>query len=228
MAPNYIKTIICLANSRKNSGRCVAGKEINGNRIGDWIRPVSARPSDELSEYERRFQDGQDPKLLDVVHIPMIEPRPSGFQAENHLIDDRYYWVKEREATWAELEDAVDPISPLWDNRSSTYNGLHDRVDEASANQLRSSLRLIAVKDLSVSVGVEGAAFGNAKRKVRGHFSLGGLEYRLAVTDPVVERELFARDDGIFTVGSAILCISLGEPWDGYAYKLIAAIFVKA
>ncbi len=157
----------------------------------------------------------------------MIEPRPSGFQAENHLIDEGYYWAKERDATWDELEAAVDPISPLWDNRSSTYNGLHDRVDEAFANQLGSSLRLIAVNDLSVSISIEGAAFWNAKRKVRGRFSLGVEEYRLAVTDPVVERQLFAGPDGIFTVGNAILCISLGEPWDGYAYKLIAGIFVK-
>jgi hypothetical protein len=227
MVPNYVKTIICLANSRKISGRCVAGKEINGNGIGGWVRPVSARPTGELSEEERRFQDGQHPELLDVVHVPMVEPRPSGFQAENHLIDARYYWVKEREAAWAELEAAVDPVSPLWDNRSSTYNGLHDRVDEASANQLGSSLRLIAVNDFSVSVGIEGAAFGNAKRKVRGRFSLEDEEYRLAVTDPVVERQLLACPDGVFTVGNAILCISLGEPWDGYAYKLIAGIFVK-
>jgi hypothetical protein len=226
MAPNYTKTIICLANSRKISGRCVAGKEINGNKIGGWIRPVSARPSAELSEDERRFQDGQDPKLRDVVHIPMIEPRPSGFQVENHLIDPDYYWAREREATWAELDAAVDPISPLWDNRSSTYNGLHDRVDEALANQLTSSLRLIAVEDLSLSVGFEGPP-GKAKRKVRGRFGLGGVEYCLAVTDPVVERQLFAGNDGIFTVGDAILCVSLGEPWDGYAYKLIAGIFVK-
>jgi hypothetical protein len=76
MPVNYRKTIICLANSRKLTGRCVAGKEIIDNKIGAWIRPVSARPTGELSEEERRFPRGQDPKLLDVIKVPMIGARP--------------------------------------------------------------------------------------------------------------------------------------------------------
>ena len=34
MPSKYEKTIICLANSRKITGRCVAGKEIAGSKIG--------------------------------------------------------------------------------------------------------------------------------------------------------------------------------------------------
>ncbi len=131
MAPKYTKTIICFANSRKITGRCVAGKEIAGGKIGGWIRPVSSRPAGELSEEERRYENGQDPRLLDVITIPMIEPRPHGFQSENHLIDDGFYWAKDREAGWDDLKAALDKVSgPLWDNSSSSYNGLHDRVEE--------------------------------------------------------------------------------------------------
>jgi hypothetical protein len=93
MPINYTKTIICLANSRKITGRCVAGKVTDGETIGEWIRPVSARQTGELSEEDRRFQNGTDPGLFDIVRIPMIEPRPNGFQTENHLIDDGYYWT---------------------------------------------------------------------------------------------------------------------------------------
>lgn len=228
MAPKYSKTIICLANSRKIAGRCVAGKEIGGDNIGPWIRPISGRPTGELSEEDRRFEKGQDPKLLDVIRIPMIEARPHSFQTENHLIDDGYYWTKEREASWDELEAALDPKGgPLWDNSSSSYNGLRDRVEEAAANQLGNSLRLIEVSDLKILVAVEGAEFGNAKRKVRGHFTFNGAQYWLSLTDPVVERQYLAGKDGEFKVGHAILCISLGEPYSGYAYKLIAGVFVK-
>jgi hypothetical protein len=228
MAPKYTKTIICLANSRKITGRCVAGKEVGGGGAGAWVRPVSARPTGELSEEDRRYENGQDPKLLDIVRIPMVEPKPHGFQMENHLIDDGYYWVKQRQATWEELQGALDKVpGALWDNSSSSYNGLHDRVEEAAANQLGNSLRLIEVKDLKIVVAVEGAEFGNGKRKVRGHFTLNGAQYRLSVTDPVVERQYLAGKDGEYKVGDVILCISLGEPYGGYAYKLIAGVFVK-
>ena len=54
----------------------------------------------------------------------MVEPQPHGFQSENHLIDDGYYWTKEREASWDDLKAALDPVAgPLWDNSSSSYNG---------------------------------------------------------------------------------------------------------
>ncbi|MCC6781156.1 MAG: hypothetical protein IT537_31675 [Hyphomicrobiales bacterium] len=165
MAPKYTKTIICLANSRKIAGRCVAGKEISGGKIGPWIRPISGRPTGELSEEDRRFENGQDPKLLDVVRIPMIEPRPHDFQTENHLIDDGYYWTRERAASWDELQAALDPkAGSLWDNSSSSYNGLRDRVQDGATDQLDSSLRLIEVKDLTIAVAAEGAEF--RKRKV--------------------------------------------------------------
>src|SRR5581483_3880507 len=179
MAPKYTKTIICLANSRKITGRCVTGKEIGGGKVGGWIRPISARPTGELSEEDRRFENGQDPKLLDVVRIPMADPQPHGFQTENHLIDDGYYWTKEREASWDELQAAVDKVSgALWDNSSSSTYGHHDRVEEEAANKLGNSLRLVEVKDLKIVVAVEGAEFGNAKRRVRGRFTCPALLLR--------------------------------------------------
>jgi hypothetical protein len=227
MAPKYTKTIICLANSRKMAGRCVAGKEMVGRGIGGWIRPVSARAAGELSEDDRRFENGQDPGILDVIRVPMIEPRPHGYQSENHLIDERYYWAKEGKATWSDVVAALDPIQgPLWDNYSSSYYGLHDRVEESTAAKLNSSLLLIRVLDLTIEVEVEGAEFGNAKRKVRGRFSLNGSRYRLSITDPMIERKYLAGTSGEFMVEQAVLCISLGEPYEGYAYKLIAGVIL--
>ncbi len=206
----------------------MAGKEVGAGGVGAWVRPISGRPTGELSEEDRRFENGEDPKLLDIVRIPMIEARPHGFQTENHLIDDGYYWAKIRQATLGELQAALDEVSgPLWDNSSSSYNGLHDRVEEMAANQLGNSLRLIDVNDFEVIVAVEGAEFGNGKRRVRGHFTLNDAQYRLSVTDPVVERQYLVGGNGEFKVGKAILCVSLGEPYQGYAYKLIAGVFAR-
>ena len=74
--------IICLANSRKRSGRCIAGKIIDSNK---WIRPVSSRESEEISEEERRYKDGQMPKLLDIISIPVKFRKPTLHQKENYL-----------------------------------------------------------------------------------------------------------------------------------------------
>lgn len=64
---NMTKRIVCLANSRKHSGRCIAGKEVLAGAYGEWIRPLSARESAEVSEEERRYQNGSSPHVLDVI-----------------------------------------------------------------------------------------------------------------------------------------------------------------
>jgi hypothetical protein len=40
----------------------------------------------------------------------------------------------------------------------------------------------------------------------------------------VVEKAYLACEDGIYPVDDAILCVSLGEVYKGYAYKLVAAL----
>ena len=93
-----------------------------------------------------------------VVALPLIESRPEDFQTENHLIDANYYWTKVGEATWDQLREALDSVSgPLWDNSSSSYNGLHDRVEVAAAAKLGDSLRLVEVKDLTIEVLLKGS-----------------------------------------------------------------------
>ncbi len=226
----YEKTIICLANSRKPpSGRCVAGKEISDDAYGQWIRPVSDRPGQEISEEERRFESGKKAHVLDVLTVPMIEPRPTRHQTENHLIDDGYCWTKVSVANWDAVQEAVDTVNgPLWINGYSTYHGVNDKVPDNLARDLKSSLMLIRVPELRVEVGVESGYEGRpGRRRVRAVFQHSGHSYSIVVTDPEIEDQYFAKNNGQYELEDAIVCLSLTELIYGHAFKLAAAVFTE-
>src|SRR5712691_5522612 len=169
-----VKRIVCLANSRKLNGRCIAGKEFVGNGAGTWIRTVGAREHGEVSEYERQYEDGSDPQKSDVIDVPLLGPQPKDFQQENWLLDPDYYWVKVGRATWQDLIRLADRIEPLWTDGIHTYNGVNDKIPLAQIGSVRSSLRLLHVSTLGVSVFKPGEAFGNPKRRVQARFRYGG------------------------------------------------------
>lgn len=225
----YTKTIVCLANSRKPpSGRCVAGREVAPSGFGAWIRPVSSRSTREVSEEERRYNDGTDPEVLDVVSIRLANAQPQHHQKENHVIDDDYYWVKERTVSWQELQDAVeDPAGSLWPNGFSTSSGSNDRVPEEIANGLSRSLYLVRPERFRLAVASEGGVYDPSRRRVRARFNLSGHTYCIVVTDPWTERKYLAGNDGETWIDDALLCISLGEPFNGFVYKLAAAVITR-
>jgi len=230
---NYVKTIMCLASSKKEGGRCVAGKSMSPGERGQWIRPVSVRTTAEISLDERRYEDGQEPQLLDIIDIPMMAPVPRSHQSENHMIDSDEYWRKTGTAAWDDLHELVDNPSNLWGIESSTNVGLFDRVTPATAAKLTNSLWLIRPRDVTIRVLTPGAAFGNSKRKVRARFEHNGTQYDFMVTDLVAEPWFLARPNGDFRIEqNAYFCVSLGEAHtDSYGntfcYKLVAAIITE-
>ena len=220
-----IKRIVCLANSRKLSGRCIAGRElISGRRPGAWIRPVSDRENMEVSEYERQYEDGSDPRLLDIIDVPLMEHLPQDHQTENWLLNPDYYWEKAGAFSSLNLTELTDPAAPLWIDGDSTYNGQNDRVSCSVEHSPDSSLRLIHVDYLQLAVFKPGEVFGNQKRRVQARFSHAGVRYGLWVTDPIYERRYLAKLDGDYRIGESFLTVSLGEPYKEYYYKLVAAI----
>jgi hypothetical protein len=141
-------------------------------------------------------------------------------------------WSYNRRITFEEALLAIDPPIPeLWSLSSeSSYHGIHDRIHISNAPSFSYSLRLILVNDLSVRVSQEGLAFGSAKRTVRGYFTYSNNFYALAVTDPVMSAQYLSHPDSSYDIGTAILCVSLGEPsphQPEYAYKLIAGIILR-
>lgn len=224
--PASTKRIICLANSRKLSGRCVAGKETSDS--GSWIRPISDRDTEEVSWEERHYKDGGDPGVLDIIDIPLLGARPAECQQENWLLDPERYWTRVGRFSESDLDQLLDPVECLWVDGFSTRNGLNDRVPNREARTLASSLRFIRVNELVLSVFAPGADLGYGKRKVQGQFRYAGNPYKLSVTDPIEKRTYLKQGDGKYKLGACYMTISLGEPYGGARYKLIAAIIRPA
>ena len=225
MSPYTVKRLVCLASSRKPQGRCIAGKELLADgRPGKWVRPVSGRENEGVSAWERRYRDGGEPRVLDVMDVPLLSAQPNSYQAENWVIASGRRWRRVDRMAWSQLAKLVDPLAPLWTNSHSTFHGTNDRVPMSAAENLDHSLRLVEVNQMRLFVSAPGADFDNPARKVQGRFRHGGTDYWLRVTDPEYERTYLEKPDGTYSIGKSLLTVSLGAPHEGYAYKLIAAI----
>ncbi|MFC6919436.1 dual OB domain-containing protein [Meiothermus taiwanensis] len=227
-----VKRILCLANSRKKSGRCVAGREALDNVPGPWIRPVSTRPNKEISKDERQYRDGSDPQVLDIIDIPFIQHQPYGCQTENWLLDANNRWTKVGQVGWVELLRYVENPATLWTNTRSTNKGENDEILQADADALQNSLFLIHVPSLKLRVFKSTDDLGNPKRRVQADFMYRNIRYALWVTDPVIERDYMDRIDDTYDLGESCLTVSLGEPFrkqngEWCRYKLVAAVIQR-
>jgi len=164
--PNFTINIVCLANSRKTTGRCIAGKEIDGTgKTGQWIRLISSRPTHEISELEMLYSDGETVRLLEVMEIPCEKPAPQGHQPENVLIDARFFWQRRDRANWQALNQMLDEPDPLWISGFSTRQGQNNRIPENLLNPQQGSLRLIALDQILLHAGPKAPRFGDMKQK---------------------------------------------------------------
>jgi hypothetical protein len=75
--------VICLANSKKLGGWCIAGLRADG---GGWVRPVADTDHGQLYPGHMKLPDGSQPRALDLLRISLKEPRPLKSQPENWLV----------------------------------------------------------------------------------------------------------------------------------------------
>ena len=224
---NGTKRIVCLANSRRQGGRCIAGKEmlLNG-QTGRWIRPVSNRTDEAVSKGECQYEDGSEPRVLDVIEVPVLNAQPMNHQRENWLLDPSSRWEKIGNLTPSSLEKWVDRVEALWENGHSSYNSINNRVPEEIARSVGTSLYLIRVPKLELYTVLD----YNKNPRLQARFSYRCIDYSLRVTDPAYEEKYSNRLSGLYTIGQSYLTISLSGLFQSrpdlpkYAYKLIAAI----
>ncbi len=216
----YTKQIVCLANSYKYpNGRCIAGME---TPAGDWIRPVSPRPTHEVTLNECRYADNTLPQLLDIINVPLSEPMPHFHQAENHVMQAGQQWAKTGTLQFGHLAELCDDPPALWVNSQSTALGHNDCISQEEAAEFTHSLLLVRPEGFSVEIGTNP---WQGRRTYRSDFRYKGVHYNLSVTDPRV-RELYGNSPGDHPLTDVYICVSLTEPYeqDGRCHKLVAAV----
>jgi hypothetical protein len=218
----FYKEIICLAMSRKMGGRCVAGKDVAS---GQWIRPVSNREGEQLTQYDMSYENKKIPKVLDIIRIPFKKRSPSEFQPENILIDDETYWEYRGEYPKEDLHKLCDDTQEIFVNEEFWNDKVSPEVLIGSG--IKQSLLLIRPESFVIRRWDYSSPWG-VKRKVRAVFHYGGISYSLGITDPLIEERYCGKKEGNYSLkGKDIyLCISLGKPWedDGYCYKFVASV----
>lgn len=221
----YVKRIVCLANSLKDGGLCIAGREVLQGGFGGWIRPVGTPPHAELTYLAYRYADGSGPALLDLIDVPLLERMPNGHQTENHVIDGSRGWTKIGRCSFSRLSVLVERPATLWSNSSHTASGKLNCIERSEAAAEQTSLLLVDGTGLAVCV-MPGRT---GQKSFWGEFTLGGHLYKLCVTDPAVRDHFGTLPFGRHAFpesGKIFLTISLTEPYegDGRCHKLIAAV----
>lgn len=218
--------MICLANSRKLQGRCVAGLRTDGQ---GWIRPVAAVPMGTLHPGHYMLQNVTQPLLMDVIRVSYCCRQAEPHQPENWLIDGTGWQLVFRPAPTeydAVLRDSLDTGPGLLGNRGN-------RVDYATlAAMTAASLALVIPEQLqwNVTTNFQG------QRRTKARFRLSGAVYDLPITDPCWPSRLDHLPLGLYPVAAAnvaageflMLTVSLGEPtpWDNCRYKVVAGVIV--
>lgn len=211
--------VVILASSRKLGGICLAGKALApaGPR---WVRPLASVSDRSWSLPLLRYRAGGVPMPGSRLMMPLGPAVPAGHQQENCLVQASAWQVAKPMAV-DEILPLVDVDMDLWRNGHHTVHGWNDRVPEYWAeSSIRSSLRLIRPSWLRFELSHYAGHF-----VVRAAFEWAGAEYRLRVTDDVAA----ARWQACLMSGArgdcdAMLTISLGLPYDGYCYKLVAGV----
>ncbi|MET9746900.1 hypothetical protein ABZZ92_14520 [Streptomyces ardesiacus] len=207
--------LVCLANSRKGGERCIAGMELGSK---NWIRPISRRLSEAVSEVERKYPNGMEPRVLDVVSMRLSGSKPDGFQCENWLFDSTVQWERKGRIGWNDLCRLEQRPSGLWINGHHSWGGVNNKIPATREDEVSDSLKLIRVDAVQMKL-VDSRLFA--------HFEYRGSDYALNVTDPVYEEKLTTGGLARRRLGESFITVSLGKEWYGYLYKFAAAIIER-
>lgn len=220
-AKSMEKQIICMGNSYKNGGRCLAGIEIQNtgsgvsivkNQFGlpRWIRPVMDNGDNGLPEY---LVDSFS--ILDILIVDVTDAVPTGAHCENvHFTSIRKV---------GRLGQNSQNLNRLCDTRHSLIFG---NKGKAVPNEVfvNGDYSLMFIKPENPIIAMQFDDYGHEKYRIQ--FSYNGTLYDLPLTDTNYINELRSRNRtcGGRNTGELYLTLSLGVNHYDWHYKLVAGV----
>jgi ATP-dependent DNA helicase RecQ len=218
---SHLKTIICLANSRKHGERCIAGIDVE---TGRWVRPVSGLDDGRVPR-ARQLIDGKDVRLLDLVRVPVEEIGPDfGFESENLSL---------LPGSWS-LAGSVTPqeVRPYCSNTGPILHSDESHVSLQVLCSLPPEERrtLDLVETTRFGVENRGLSAGGGHKWEATILTTGGARLTAKITDPVYVEKL---ESGHKPADRCLVTVSLGMPYrpehwpeeqEPACWKLIAGV----
>lgn len=216
------KYFICLANSYKHGGRCIAGVEVlwDGEKskvvrdksgTAKWIRPISKETTTgEIPNHQASLIN-----VLDVVRLEGVVPCPSHAQQENVYFQAMTFTGKHYAITSQLLQRFMDEK-----HRHVFYN-FGKAVLPFDYRQGSHSILLIRVEHAEVYAD-EGYS-GQVRYRIS--FIYHGHQYDFPITDPCYQTELRLGQRATGQKGTMFITCSLGLEYEGAHFKLAATVF---
>ncbi len=211
--------IVCLANSLKEGGRCLAGIELVANNnpkiengLLKWIRPICNTPHGEVPNELVSHLD-----LLDIIEIELIgNPLSGNYQSEN--IDFKEDSIK--------IIGKYDKnlLNLLCDNRRLIFSNRGKAVAKDAIDNLNFSLMFLCTSQFEVIKKVYEDSPG--KLKIRLVFSYNEIQYDLPITDPVFLYNYKNNPRLLDGHKELFISLSLGTNWNDWYYKLVTGIIL--
>ena len=217
-----VKRIICLANSKKEGERCIAGIDID---TGKWIRPVcdNRYPSDGRVPEDIRLVDGREPELLDILEMSLADTgNDFGFECENlSIIPNKWKCLGK-----ARPHDLIKYCS----NYNQILHNYGKYVNPSYLKNIpfeeRRTLQLVEVNkfDVEQKMTSKGSIEWRGTIQSTNGQKLTGAK----ITDLIFIHKL---NEGYQIAGQYLVTVSLGMPWayEGWegekpCWKLIAGV----
>ena len=169
--------ILCLANSLKEQGRCLAGIQLDDqnhpvihNNRPVWIRPTGNTEHGQIPLYLCAHIS-----VLDVIDIGNTSPNGQGYQSENVTFDENSLDVVSRMP-----QEILDSLCEN-DGQKFIFGNISKAISEEHIVYVEHSLMLVKITDFEV---IKKMYPNKTSPKFRLRFSYNQHQYELPITDP--------------------------------------------